>query len=276
VQIEDVARVCLAARRAAQQQRHLAVCVRVLGEVVVNHQRVLSVVQEVLGHRAAGVRRHELDRCGLVGGGGDDDAVLERVRVLEQLRQADDRRHPLTDRHVHRDDPGVLVVHDRVGRDRGLAGLAVADDQLALAAADRDHAVDRLDAGLERLLHRLTLHHARRLELGGAGFLGIDLALAVERQAERGDDAPQQTRADWDLEQAVGALDRVALDDLLPLAEEHGADVVGLEVQREADHVVRELEHLERHAVLEPVDAGDAVADGQDGADLGQVGLAGL
>ena len=47
---------------------------------------------------------------------------------------------------------------------------------------------------------------------------------------------------------------------LLPVAEQHGADVVGLEVQREAGHVVRQLEHLERHAVLEAVDAGDAVA----------------
>ena len=56
VQVEDVARVRLAARRAAQQQRHLAVRVRVLGEVVVDRQRVLALVEEVLGHRAARVR----------------------------------------------------------------------------------------------------------------------------------------------------------------------------------------------------------------------------
>jgi hypothetical protein len=37
-----------------------------------------------------------------------------------------------------------------------LAGLAVADDQLALAAADVRHRVDRLDAGHHRLLHRLA------------------------------------------------------------------------------------------------------------------------
>ena len=60
---------------------------------------------------------------------------------------------------------------------------------------------------------------------------------------------------------------------LLPRAEQHGADVVGLEVEREAGHVVRQLEHLERHAVLEAVDARDAVGDRQDGADLGEVGL---
>ncbi len=76
------------------------------------------------------------------------------------------------------------------------------------------------------------------------------------------------------LEQAAGALDLVALLDLVPLAEQHGADVVGLEVEREAGHVVRQLEQLERHAVVEPVDARDAVGDRQDRADLGQVGAA--
>ena len=56
-------------------------------------------------------------------------------------------------------------------------------------------------------------------------------------------------------------------------AEERGADVVLLEVEREPDDVVLELEHLLRDGVLEPVDAGDPVADLQHGADLGEVGL---
>ena len=274
MQVEDVAGVRLAPGRAAQQQRHLAIRVRVLGEVVVHDQRVAAVVEEVLGHRAARVRRHVLDRRGLVGGSGDDDRGVERVRVLERAGDAHDRRHALPDRHVDRDDAGVLVVDDRVDRDRRLAGLAVADDQLALAAADRDHRVDRLQAGLHRLLHRLALDHAGRLELRRARLLGVDVALAVERLAERGDDAAEQRVADGDLEQRVRALDRVALDDLVPRAEQHGADVVGLEVQREAGDVVRELEHLEGHAVLQAVDARDAVGDRQDRAHLGEVGLA--
>ena len=274
VEVEDVARVGLATRRAAQQQRHLPVGVGVLGEVVVDHQRVLAVVEEVLRHRAAGVGRHVLDRRRLVGRGGDDDRAVERPRVLERLREADDGRHALPDRDVDRDDVLVLVVDDRVDRDRGLAGLAVADDQLALAAADRDHAVDRLQAGLQRLLHRLALDDARGLELRRARRVGLDVALAVERVAERVDDAPEQALADRDLELLAGALDGVALDDLGPVAEQHRADAVGLEREREAGDVVGQLEHLERLAVLEAVDARDAVADRQDGADLGQVGAA--
>ena len=70
-----------------------------------------------------------------------------------------------------------------------------------------------------------------------------------------------------------GAADGLALLDVLPLAEERGADVVLLEVEREADDAVLELEHLHRDSVLETVDACDAVADLEDGADLGEVRL---
>ena len=88
VQVEDVARVRLAARRAAQQQRHLAVGVGVLGEVVVDGERVAALVEEVLGHRAAGVGRQELDRRGLVGGRGDDDRRCPARRPRRASRRA--------------------------------------------------------------------------------------------------------------------------------------------------------------------------------------------
>ena len=229
-------------------------------------ERVLALVEEVLAHRAARVRRHVLDRRGLVGGRGDDDRVLHRAVLLQCLHHLDDRGHPLADRDVDADQVGVAVVDDRVDRNRRLARLAVADDQLALAAADRDHRVDRLEPGLHRLDHRLAVDDARRLVLGGAGLGRVDVALVVQRTAERVDQAAEQLLADRDLEQLAGALHGVALRDLVPIAEEHGADVVLLEVERQPDHVVRQLEHLEGHAVVDPVDAGDPVADLEHGA----------
>ena len=60
VQVEHVARESLAAGRPAQQQRHLAVRGRLLGQIVVDDQRVHAVVAEVLAHGAAGVGRQEL------------------------------------------------------------------------------------------------------------------------------------------------------------------------------------------------------------------------
>ena len=114
---------------------------------------------------------------------------------------------------------------------------------------------------------------ARRLELERPPLVGLDRPLAVERVPERVDDAAEQRLADGDARDAAGAAHRLALADVLPLAEERGADVVLLEVEREPDDAVLELEHLERDGVLEPVDARDAVADLQDRADLREVGL---
>ena len=111
------------------------------------------------------------------------------------------------------------------------------------------------------------------LNSSGRSPSGLDRALAVERVAERVDDPAEEALADRDAHHLAGAAHRLALLDVLPLAEERHADVVLLEVEGDADDAVLELEPLERHAVLEPVDAGDAVAHLEDGADLAQVGL---
>ena len=90
-------------------------------------------------------------------------------------------RRLLADRDVDADDAAALLVDDGVDGDGALAGLAVADDQLALAAADRDHRVNGLDAGLHRRVHVLAVDHAGRdalhraaLGAGGQGTLAVD------------------------------------------------------------------------------------------------------
>ena len=62
-------------------------------------------------------------------------------------------------------------------------------------------------------------------------------------------------------------LDGVAFGDVLVLAQDHGADRVALEVQRQAEACCRrELEHLALHRVGQAVDAADAVGHGDHGA----------
>src|SRR6185503_14713909 len=84
VEVEDVARERLAARRPPQQQRDLAVGRRVLRQVVVDAERVLLVVAEVLAHRAAGVGRDVQEGRRLRGRGGDHDRVVHRPEFLER------------------------------------------------------------------------------------------------------------------------------------------------------------------------------------------------
>ncbi len=244
-----------------------------LGEVVVHAERVAARVEEVLAHRGAGERRHPLDRRGLGRGRGDDDRVVHRAGVLQPLPHLRDGRRLLADRDVDADHVLALLVQDRVDEEGRLAGRAVADDQLALASADRDHRVDRLDPGLNGLDHGLALHDARRLELERAGLVRLDRPEPVERLAERIDDAADEGVADRNADDLAGALHGLALGHLLPVAEERAADVVLLEVERDAGHAVLELEQLSGQAVLQSVHTREAVSDLQHRPDLGQVGV---
>ncbi len=128
--------------------------------------------------------------------------------------------------------------------------------------------VERLEAGLHRLVHRLARDDARRLDLDAAALGELDRALAVDRVAERVDDAAEQALADRNVDDRAGALDGRAFPDLGVRAEDHDADIVGFEVEGHALHAVGELDHLAGLDIVEAVDAGDAVTDRQHGADF--------
>src|SRR3546814_12430499 len=119
---------------------------------------------------------HELGDAGALLADGDVDAV-ELLRLVVAL----------VDR---------LLIDDGVERDGGLAGLAVADDELALAAADRDQRVDRLEAGMHRLVHRLERDDDRRLHLDAATLAALERAHAVDRGAEGVHQAATPAQAD--------------------------------------------------------------------------------
>src|SRR5205085_3493442 len=93
-------------------------------------------------------------------------------------------------------------------------------------------------------------------------------ALAIDGLAHRVDDATEEAVADGDREDLTGRLDRLTLLDVVDLAEDHGADRVLVEVQRQAQGARLELEDLVDRRVGKARHAGDAVADLDDAADL--------
>src|SRR5712671_1579801 len=281
MQIEHVARIGFAAGRTAQQQRHLAIGNRLLRQVVIDDDRVHAVVAEVFAHGAAGERRDVLHRRRIGSGGGNHDRIFQRALLFQHLDELRNGRTLLADRDVDAIQLDLLVaggverllVQDGVERDRGLAGLAIADDQLALAAADRDQRIDRLQAGRHRLVDRLARNDAGRLDVDALALRRLNRALAVDRIAERIDHAAEQALADRGIDDGAGALDGLAFHDLAVGAEDHDADVVGLQVERHAAGAVLELDHLAGLDVVEAVDAGNAVADGQHLSDFGDFSL---
>ena len=167
----------------------------------------------------------------------------------------------------------LLLVDEGVDRHGGLAGLPVADNQFALAAPDRHQGVQRLQAGLHRLVHRAARDNAGRLDLDARPFGRLDRALAVDRIAQAVDHAAEQAGADRHVDDGPGPLDRVALANVPVVAEDHDADIVDLEIERHALDAAGELDHLAGLDIVQPVDPGDAVADRQHLADLGDIGF---
>src|SRR6185437_12734777 len=148
VKIEHVARIRLAPRWTAKQQRNFAIRSRVLREVVVNDQCMAAVVAEKFANRAARIGRDILHGRRVGSGGSDNDGVIHRAEIRECFDNLGDRGTLLSDGDIDANNVAALLIDDRVESKRGLAGLAVANDQLALAAADRDHGIDGLDSSL--------------------------------------------------------------------------------------------------------------------------------
>src|SRR5712692_10066886 len=223
MKIENVAGISLAAGRPAEQQRQLAIGLRMLREIIVNQQRVSAAIAKVLADRATRIRCDELQRSGFRGGRGDHGRILHRAAAVETFDHLRDGRALLPDRDVDAVNVLAALVDDRVDCDRGLAGLAVADYQLALTAPDLEHRVDRLDSGLERLLYGLALDNAGGLDLDPARVARLDRAVVVDRLAERVDHASEHRLANRNFGDAPCALDLVAFLDRLRVAEERRA-----------------------------------------------------
>src|SRR5882724_622421 len=281
MQIEHVAGIGFAAGRTAQQQRHLAIGHRLLRQVVIDDDRVHAIVAEIFTHGAAGERRDVLHRRRIGSGGGDDDGIFQRALLFQHLDELGNGGTLLADRDIDAIQLDLLVllrverllVEDGVERDGGLAGLAVTDDQLALTAADRDQRIDCLEPGRHRLVDRFARNDAGRLDVDTPALGRLDRTLAVDRITERIDHAAEQALADRRIDDGAGALDGLAFLDLAVGAKDHDTDIVGLEVQRHAAGAVLELDHLAGLDVIEAVDAGNAVADGQHLSDPGHLGF---
>ena len=166
--------------------------------------------------------------------------------LLELRHNGAHGRELLANCDVDADEALPLLIDDRVNSDGGLAGLAVTDDQLALAAADWNQCVNGLDAGLHWRGDRLAANNARSDALNWARLLRVDWALAVEWSTEWVNNTSDKLGADWHLNNPSGCLDGVAFLNGLRIAKEHGADSLFTKVQGHAGNAVWELQKFRR------------------------------
>ena len=166
------------------------------------------------------------------------------------------------------------MIQDRVDRDGGLSGLSVSDDQFALAASDRGHRVDRFDAGLHRLGHRLSLGDTGGDDFNGAGDVGLNRAFTVQRVAQRVQYTADDGIAGRNTQKGAECLDFVSFLNRQIVSEDDDADAVFFQVKRQSDGAVGELNHFAGHDARQTINAGDPVTDFQYGTDFADVDLA--
>ncbi|CDN44416.1 hypothetical protein BN871_EV_00020 [Paenibacillus sp. P22] len=268
VQVEDVARIGFPARWAAKQQGQLAVSGGLLGQVIVDDENMLAVVHEVLAHGAARIRSDVKQRGRLGSARRYDDRVIQRALAAEGFDNRTNRGLLLTDSDVDANHAVALLIDDRIDRDLRFARLAVADDELALAAADRNHGVDRLDARLHRLEYGFTGHDARCRRFDRTASRRRDRTVAVKRLAQSVDNAAQKSVAYRNFHDAARTLHLVAFTDVRVRSKDNDTDIALLKVERHAYNAVGELEQLAGHSVLKAVHASDTVADLDNRSDL--------
>ena len=212
MQIEDISWVSFTARWAAQQQGHLTVGHGLLGQIIIHDQRGVSCVAEELPNGSSREGRIKLQRGRIRCRCRHHHGIRHGTRLFQGLNNASYRRSFLADGDINTEHrfAGViefLLVDDGVHRHRRLSGLTVADDQLTLAATNRNHRVHSLDACLQRLVHRLTENHTWGLALHGHLIeVALDVSLAVNGLTQSVDHPAQHAPAHLHRGDAVQAL----------------------------------------------------------------------
>ena len=171
----------------------------------------------------------------------------------------------LADSDVNADHAFAALVDDGVDRDCGLTGLTVANDELALAAANGDHRIYSEKPGLNRFAHRGAVDDTGGFKLNGTTMGLAKVALAVDRLAKRIDNATEHASADGDVHNTASSTAGVAFLDRVDVAEQNGADLIAVQVLSQAVNGLSrrgtgELQQLTSHRALETEDVSDTVA----------------
>ena len=281
VKIEDVTRVSLTTRRSSEKEGHLSVGDGLLGEIVIDDERVLAVVTEVLADSASGVGSEELKRSRVGGSGGNDDGVVHGLVLLEGTHDVGDGGSLLTDSGVDAVEllgnitliEVLLLVDNGIDSDGSLASASIANDELTLASADGHEGVDALETGLHGLVDGLSGDDAGSLELNTLTVVAADGAEAIDGVTERVDDTAEHALTNGDIDDGAGSLDDIALLDLSIVTKDDNTNVVSLEVEGHTLGARGEFNHLTGLDLHETEDSRDTITDRDDRTELLEVTL---
>ena len=153
MQIKDISRISLTPRRTAENQRYLTVGNSLLGQVIVNDQRIPTGIAEILSDGSS-CKRSKILQSGRVGSSsGNYDSVVQCSTLLQHVHDIGNSRTFLSHGYINTVNRFAcfvirFLIQDGIDGNGGLSRLTVADNQFTLSATDRNHGIDRLQTGL--------------------------------------------------------------------------------------------------------------------------------
>ena len=137
----------------------------------------------------------------------------------------------MADSDVDAEQVAAFLINDGVDSDGGFAGLAVADDEFALAATDGDHGIDSFDARLYGGVDTLAGDNVGGDALDGTARSRLDRTFTIDRITQGVDNATDKGVANGDIGDTARSPDFVAFFDPLVSTEDDGADDLLFQVQ---------------------------------------------
>ena len=231
------------------------------GEVIINNEDVFALMHEVFSDGYTRVWCEVLHRGTFGCAGMNDDGVIHSAGLFQFFIYTDNVGVFLSDGYVNADNVLTLLVQDGIDADSRLTSTTVADDQFALAAANRNHGVNGFQTCLQRYINWLSVSNARCFDFNVAIFVGFDRSLSVDWLSERVYYASDNCIAYRNLHQVTCSLNNVAFLNGFGATQKNGTYVAFFQVECHAVYAVRKFEQFAGHAILKAVHMGNAIAD---------------
>ena len=239
-----------------------------LGQVIVDHQNILALLHKIFAHGAAAVGSDVLQRGKFRSGSGNNNGVIHGAAGGEGFHHLGYGRALLANGHVNAENAVALLVQNGIQCDGSFTGLTVADNQFALTAADGDHAIDGLDAGLQRYGNGLTLDDTGSRTFYRSISGRFDGAFAIDGGAEGIDNAADEGFAYRNRNNTAGTADAVAFFDAGIITQNDDGDGIFFKVLGNAVFPIGEFQQLIHHALVQSGGTSNTIANDDDGTYL--------
>ena len=231
-------------------------------------------ITEILSDSRSGKRSIILKGCRISCRSRNHDRIIQRSFLLQSVYYRSHCRTLLSYGYIntiHRLAREICfsLVDDGIDRYRGLSRLTVTDYELTLSATDRNHGIDRLQAGLKRLRNRLTEDHSRSLSFQRhLAKFASNASFAVKRLAQRIHHTTDHRFADIDRSDSSRTAYAHSFLNLVGRAQKDSTDIVLLKVHHHRLDIIVKLQQLTCLGIQKSLDPDYSVTHLQHLTDL--------